>query len=418
MNQSIFHSPVFAAFARVFAILAAVVTTAAGSLKADEPSLLPSESVSATALVQSKEVELPEDFLVRVEGNKLKVALETMGMIDSQRSPANLLVRLLDMSGGEKTATTDELGFAEFDGVKPDALHALVVADEASNVHAAMPLMTVGEEKAKEKGIMTTRLRMPLMEANRKEILASINRDIPPGSPMAGAFYGLDDYTLKGINLFRVRLQTDGNLAGRVIVPDRDLAEKLRYAKLTFFRDNQVVGRTDSSGADGSFSLNGLSAGVHGVLAAGPAGYAAFAFDVLPAVIGKKGAGEARPVAVQEVKPSDKLFVFLVPPTVTPKVTEQVRETFNRPGDKTTPEAESIAAQPAMNGGYGGMSGGFGGMGGGQVIGGGGAGAGGGAGIGGGLGGGGLGALGLIGAAVASDSSGSSNNLVSPIVSQ
>ncbi len=413
------HLAVKKAFRKVFSCFSAFLITGSGMLlHAQELSLSPpnEKAVAVAAAAQSKDIELPEDFLVRVEGNKLKVALETMGMIESQRSPANLLVKLLDMSGGEKIATTDELGFAEFEGVEADVMHALVVADGASNVHAAMPLMTVSEEKAKEKSITSTRLRIPLMEANRQEILASINRDIPPGSPMAGAFYGLDDYTVKGINLFRVRLQTDGNLAGRVIVADRDLAEKLRYAKLTFFRDNQVVARADSSSIDGSFSLNGLSAGIHGVLAAGPAGYAAFAFDVLPAVVGgNKSSQEARPVAFQEAKPSDKLFVFLVPPTVTPKVTEQVRETFNQPVDNTIPTPDTFTTPPGFAGGYGGMGGGYGGMGGGNIGGGSGGGGGGG---GGGFGGGALGALGLIGAAIANDSGSSNSVIVSPIISQ
>ncbi len=362
------------------------------------------EAKKATSFVfaQSKDVELPEDFLVRVDGNKLHVTLESLGIIDSRRSTANLLVRLLDSNGNEKTATSNAQGDAEFSDVNDDELYALVVADK--NVHGVIPLMTVSNEKATEKGIVSTRIRFPLMEANQTEILTSINRDIPPRSDVAGSLYTLEDYNLQGLNLYRVRLQSDGTLLGRVIVADRDLAESLRYAKLTFFRNNQVVARTDSSASDGSFSVANLDTGIHGVIAAGPAGYSAFAFDVLPP---KVDAGEAvigLPVSFLEANPSEKLFVFLVPPKMVDKVTDRVREAYALPTNGDT-EPIPLAGQPGFGGGGGGFGGGS-------------SGGGGGGGLGGGIGG--IAGLAAIAAVVASSNNdNNSNNLVvSPITSQ
>ncbi len=367
---------------------------------------------SAFVFAQSKNVELPEDFLVRVEGNKLQVSLESLGMIDAKRSTANLLVRLLDSSGTEKTATSNAQGIAEFNDVKPDELHAVVVAN--NNSHGVVPLMTVSEQVAQAKGIVSTRLRLPIMETNYKEILASVSRDIIPSSDAGTAFYALDDYNIQGLNLYRVRLQTDGNLMGRIIIADRELAENLRYAKLTFFKNNQVVARTDSLPKDGSFEVSGLEVGVHGVIAAGPAGYSAFAFDVLPPNVVPGQLEEAipgLPVSFVESKPSDKLFVFLVPPKLVNKVIDRIREGIKAPA--TSSEANgSLAGQPGMPGGFG--SGGFGGGG----FGGGGDFSGGGSGGGGFGGGGGLSGLaGLAGiAAIIANDSNSSNNVISPIV--
>jgi hypothetical protein len=361
---------------------------------------------SAFVFAQSKDVELPEDFLVRVEGNKLQVALESLGVIDAKRPTANLLVRLLDSSGAEKTATTNSQGIAEFTGVKPDELHAVVVADK--NSHGVIPLMTVSESVAQAKGIVSTRLRLPIMETNQEEILASIGRDIAPSGVAGSSFYTLDDYNLQGLNLYRVRLQTDGNLLGRIIIADRELAENLRYAKLTFFRGNQVVARTDSLPSDGSFEVSGLETGIHGVVAAGPAGYSAFAFDVLPPSIAPGQPEESLPglpVSFAESKPSEKLFVFLVPPKLVNKVLARVREGMNTTTDSGA--TQSFAGQPGMPGGFGG--GGFGGGG----FGGGGSSGGGGIGGGGGL----SGLAGLAGiAAIIANDSGSNNNLISPIV--
>jgi uncharacterized membrane protein YgcG len=393
---------------RLLACVVGFMSTMAVSANAQSQ---PDEKKSAFVFAQSKDVELPEDFLVRVEGNKLQVALESLGIIDTRLPTANLLVRLLDSSGAEKTSTTNAQGIAEFNDVKSDELHAVVVANNKS--HGVIPLMTVSEQVAQAKGIVSTRLRLPIMETNQKEIFASISRDIIPRSDVGSSFYSLDDYSLQGLTLYRVRLQTDGNLMGRVIIADRELAENLRYAKLTIFRNNQVVARTDSLPSDGSFEISGLETGIHGVIAAGPAGYSAFAFDVLPPKVAPGEVGETvpgLPVSFAEAKPSEKLYVFLVPPKLIDKVIDRVREGIN----STTGENadQSLAGQPGMPGGFGGGFGG-GGLGGGGFGGGSSGGGGGGFGGGGGLSG--LAGLAGIAAVIANDSD-SSSNIASPIV--
>ena len=355
--------------------------------------------------VQSQDIELPEDFMVRVDGNKLQVALVSMGAIDSQMSTSSLLVRLLNSNGEEKEATANNQGIVEFDGVQPDELHALLVVDE--KFHAAVPLMTVGAQNATKRNIRSKNIRLPLMPSNPQEIMASINRGIVPnnksGAP-GGELYGASDYSLQSVNPYSVRLQRDGTLLGKVVVADRDLAEKLRYAKLTFLQNNKVVARTDSNPKDGSFSVAGMAPGVYGVIAAGPAGYASFAFDILPpakpAQLGEGILG--KPVSFVQAESNERLYVFLCPPKLVPTITDRCREAYGQP------ITDAAGVQPVSGltvgngaGAAGAGSGGFGGgggYGGGSFGGGSGGGFGGGRGLGGLLGVGGLIAVGVIAA--------------------
>ena len=88
--------------------------------------------------------------MVRVDGNKMQVALVSIGAISPQMSKSSLLVRLLNSNGQEKEATTNMQGIATFTGVQPDELHALLVVDEKA--HAAVPLLTVSTQNASMAG--------------------------------------------------------------------------------------------------------------------------------------------------------------------------------------------------------------------------------------------------------------------------
>ncbi len=361
-----------------------------------------SHFVSHFVKVQSQDIELPEDFMVRVDGNKLQVALVSLGAIDSKMSTSSVLVRLLNSNGDEKEARANNQGIVEFEGVQPDELHALLVVDEKA--HAAVPLMTVGAQTAAKRKTTAKNIRLPLMPSNPQEIMASINRGILPNSnSQGGELYAASDYSLQSVNPYSVRLQRDGTLLGKVVVADRDLAEMLRYAKLTFLQNNKVVARTDSNPKDGSFSVAGFAPGLYGVIAAGPAGYASFAFDVLPpakpAQLGEGILG--RPVSFVQADSNEKLYVFLCPPKLVPKITDRCREVYGQP------IADAAGVQPVsgltVGNGAGLAAGGFGGGGGG--FGGGGFGGGGG-----GLGGGGLGGLLGIGGLIAVGVAASSNN--------
>ena len=361
--------------------------------------------------MQSQDVELPEDFMVRVDGNKLQVSLVSLGAIDAQMSTSSMLVRLLNARGEEQEATTNAQGIAEFRDVQPDELHALLVADEKA--HAAIPVMPLSAKNASMRGVNAKDFRLPVMPANKQEIMSAIVRGTTPSSNQTGVLseqdselYAVSDYKLRAINPYSVRLQKDGRLLGKVVVADRDLEDKLRFAKLTFLQNNQVIARTDSNPVDGSFDIASMQPGMYGLIASGPAGYSSFSFEVLPStispLIGNGALG--RPVSIGQTETNEKLYVFLCPPKFVPKINEYCREAYGKPSDAAGATAGSgipgsgaglASSGMAGAGGFGG--GGFGGGGfGGGGFGGGGFGGGAGGGLGGLLGVGGLIAVGAI----------------------
>ena len=374
---------------------------------------------------QGQEIELPEDFMVRVDGNKMEVALVSMGAINPQVSKSSLLVRLLNSNGKEKEATTDLQGIATFEDVQSDELHALLVVDE--KVHAAVPLLTVSTENAVKRKIASKPVSLPLTPVNREEILGSLARGIVPSNEPGGKLYGAGEYKLQSVNPYSVRLRNDGNLPGKIVIADKELVENLRYASLTFLRDNQVVARTESNPGDGSFSVAGLKPGAYSVIAAGPAGYASYAFDVLPfekqAQVGQVKSG--RPVSFVQADSNEKLFVFLCPPKLVPQIADRIWQAYGQSNVASNPAGPVPGSTMAGNGGagVGASSSGFGGGGGGSFGGGGFGGGGfgsGGFGGGGSFGGRGLGIAGLAAAAaiVAANDNNSSSRVVSPIAPQ
>ena len=205
------------------------------------------------------------------------------------------------------------------------------------------------------------------MPANREEILGSITRGILPTNNPGGELYGSGDYKLQPVNPYTVKLQKDGNLLGKIVVADRELAENLRYAKLTFLRNNQVVARTDSNPSNGSFYVAGLVPGLYGVIAAGPAGYSSFAFDILPSAkqVRMGNSISEKPVWFVQADPIERLFVFLCPPKLVPKITDRIRQAYGQPNVPSTTTQPISGLTMAGNGGGGfGGSGGFGGFGG------------------------------------------------------
>ncbi|MCY2973438.1 MAG: carboxypeptidase-like regulatory domain-containing protein [Planctomycetota bacterium] len=344
------------------------------SLLADENDQRHLVNFSLNAVFQGEDVDLPEDFIARVEDGKLKVILESLGAQGQRSVRSNLLVSLLDEDGVKQVATTNSSGIAQFTNVRVDALHALLINDE--NFHAAIPILSVSPEKALEKNLVASDVRLAPMPADRDAILTSLASSSSPTSSV-GAVMGVGDFMPSSVSAYRVHLRKDGTLDGRVVVADRDLDRSQRYASITIFRDRQTVARATASAEDGSFGLPNLAVGAYGVIASGPAGYSAFEFEVLPAsaALAMPKDRQDLPVSLQPPAASSKLYVFLIPPKLMVRVRDEITNAYG-----VEPIPTNMAAGPTVGfpggGGFGGGGGGFGG-GGGSGIGGGGFGGGG-----------------------------------------
>ncbi len=369
-------------------LLAVLVFSASVFGQVADPTTKPTTFVR---LVQGEEIELPEDFVARLDGNQLKVALKSFTPAQAE-TQQNLLVSLIQEDGSRVQQNPDANGELTFDNVK-EGLAAIVVASGQATFSALAFYTVPGEAGAQ---VPSFEVGTATIDPNNIRAAIESSGTVPPGA----AARPLSDFPKKAKNRFRVYLQPNGLLYGRVVVPEEGFNELVGAVSLTFFRDGNLV--ADSVSADnGTFAVGGLSPGIHSVFAAGPAGHAAFVFDVVapkevvvPAAKQAKTGKDRFISTKRQDEPSDELIVLLIPPRLMPGVRDAVRDSYGMP-------AEGVAGSPIfepfppMGGGFGG--GGFGG-GGGLGGGGGGLGGGGAGGIGGfgGLG----GLLGIAGLAV------------------
>lgn len=369
-------------------------------LRADEVAQEQLVNSSLNANLQSV-VELPEDFIVRVEDGRLRVVIESIGAMGQRSARSNLDVSLFDEDGVAQSATTNSSGIAEFKNVRVDALHAILVNDES--FHAAVPVLTMSPSKAQEKNVVASSVRFAPILADRDVILTSVANS---GSLNVGvgALLGVEDFRPAIFTEHRVQLAADGTLNGRIVVADRDLNGSQRYANVTIFQDRQPIARTTANAEDGSFALPNLAPGVYGVIASGPAGYTAFEFEVIPAGVDFAMPKDPNNLPVSfTAQANSQLVVFLVPPKLMVGVRDSITNAY---GNGATPS--NMASGPMV--GFPGASGMGGGMGGGGS---------GGSGMsGGGLGAGGaLAVAGIVAAIATSESNSSPNNNQPPVVS-
>lgn len=388
----------------------------------------PALGVALVHLLQGQEIKLPEDFVARLDGNNLKLALKSMGLGETNKE-RDLLVFLIQEDGEKSEMRPDEKGELTFYNVK-EGLAAIVVAS-GQVAYAAMAVYAEKIAPAIDKVVAPFEIPVGSVEADK----------IRPGVDAAGhaprgeSVKRLADYRPRPINRFRVYLQPDGLLLGHVIVPEAGFERGVAGVNLSFFRDRIQVAQTVSAD-DGSFSVDGLTPGIHSVFASGPPGHAAFAFEVVAPKIARLPISETensaksllistqagtqreeiQPAAMQPVltEPADELIVLLIPPTLMPGVREVVGRMYplglgaNFAGP--LPIGPGLGAPsfgaPFSGGGFAGGYGGGGGLGGG------------GGGIGGGLGGLGglLGIAGLaVGVAALADDDDAGINLATPI---
>ncbi len=372
-----------------------------------EAGLKPAQA-NVYVLLQGQEIKLPEDFVARLDGTKLKVSLKSLGLTAKNRD-RDLLVSLIQDDGTKTDLSPDANGEMTFVNVKQGLASIVVASGQAS--YAAMAMYAVqGTANAPAQPF-----EIPVASVDSGQISPEVEA---AGTATPGAdSRKLSEFPSGLANRFRVYLRYDGILDGHVIIPEAGFEKLAGGVKLSFFRDGSLIANTTSA-ADGAFSVVGLSPGVHSVFASGPPGHASFAFEVvapesneLPiSTVGMSAEARFVSVTAAPAPPADELIVLMIPPRLMPGVREAVRNSYGP------------AAGLGANGGVastGGLSG-AGGLSGGGLSSGGGFGGGGGGGFGGGSGLGALlGAAGLatgVAALSNNNSDGFNVNLSTPLV--
>lgn len=279
-----------------------------------------SSRVEIPVLLQGEEIRLPEDFVARLDGNKLKVALKTMGL--TQSSPdRELLVTLIQDNGERSELRSDANGELVFDNVS-EGLASIVVAS-GQTAYAALALYAIPAAANSE----AAPFEVPVASVDVDEIHYGVQS--AGHGPTEGAARKFSDYVTAPTNRFQVHMQSDGTLKGQVIVPQVGYENVVGPVDLTFFHEGRLVAKTRSAD-NGTFFVAGLQPAIHSVFAVGAAGHTSFAFEVLPSrenelpLVQHRGTDQIHLVSANNAvaDSSDTLFVFIIPP----RMMDQVRE--------------------------------------------------------------------------------------------
>ncbi len=377
-------------------------TTLVATVLQDEPRKLPKD-ITATLTRADRSVRFE---LVKLSG-------------ESNQSLAGTTITVIDPNGESKRIKADEFGVATLEDATP-GLNAIVIGGKQG--HGAIP-MAVREAStdAPETGGPAT-LRLPLVDVKPKEVI-KLARSARNNQPEVD-YSDIDTNFVSTAGTsdsfgYRVKLGSQNELNGQVMSLIRNGMSSADVAgtNVMLYSRNRLVGQAVAD-QRGYFQIPNLAPVAYDLIAVGPGGYAAFAFEAYSAAEMSQTTSTANVtlVSTSTAQPvsGDLLPVVLIPPPMVKQVVASLERSYgslingggNDASDGNAGLAGSGAAAFSSLGAAGANAGtGPGGSSGGSA---GGASAGAGAGGLGGLGG--LGALGAAAAATAANSNGSSNS--------
>ncbi len=354
-------------------------------------------SVGVQAANAESAVRLPANNSVNMQqGGQVLLQLEVPSG-ESRQSLSYATVTVVDRNGSARKFQADQQGIVRLTGISAEP-YAVVASN--GNAYGSTLMFVRPEDVA---AANPTPARMTLAQVNSSKLMPWIDRYTKQfsnkhASQLGEVAINIPTDTSRTGN--RIELAEGGQLRGQLVsvLTQEGREVSLEGTEVVLMHRGVAVGKTYAE-ADGAFQFKGVRSGPHGIVAAGPSGYATLAFEAVGQndVASKREPGHQF-VSVMNRETSSLLPVVMVPPAMIPGVID--------------PFGASVMAEPipSVNGseltgfghhGGGGFHGGGvqGGGGGGFSGGGGGGGVAGGSGGGGGLGG--LGLLGGIGAAIA-----------------
>jgi len=304
-------------------------------------------------------------------------------------------VTLVDRNGVAKKYTANADGVVELTNI---ATGPYAVVASNGNVYAST-LLSVRAADGSQQG--PSMMRMPMAVVNTKKLTPWMETFVGQLSKKQSAQLGKVMTEIESETSqfgYRVKLRKGGILEGQLvsILSEEGSEVSLAKTEVILMQNGIAVGKSYTN-EFGEFHFKGVRSGVHGIVAAGSAGYATFAFEVVEeSGIASDSALGHKFVSYANADLATTLPVTLVPPSMIPGVVDPFGSL-----DAVTEPAETPAPTLTSFGLLGAGAGIHHGGGGGHLGGGGFASGGGGVAGGGGGGGGGLGLLGAAAAAIA-----------------
>lgn len=372
------------------AMLLGLVTSITTYSSAEETTIAVKSVRLVTTAAQDEPRKLPKDITALVSRNDRRVRFELVKLAGTAgQSLAGTSVTVIDASGQAKKLEADSTGIATLENASP-GLVAVVIGSEQG--HSALPVaIRESEEVAAADAPVAPAptVKLPLVQLPPLDVMKYASSAVP--SPGSSSFGDIDtDFVSTGsvnvANDYRIRLSSDGRLTGQVMSLVRNGLSSYDVAgtNVMIFSGNAMVAQTVAD-AEGYFQINGVAEGVHGLVAVGPGGYAAFGFETYsPATIAGSATSNGITLVSMAVQADgDVLPVVLVPPAMVEPMVVSLEQSYGPllggAGAVGGLGALGLAAPLAAAGGFGGGAGGA---------------------AAGGAGAGSLGALGLLGAAI------------------
>ncbi len=316
----------------------------------DEPRRLPKDNVALFSAT-NPEIEFELAYLASIRAPD-----SLAGMKVSVVTPDGQTIALEPSADGTVRITNIIEGMHAIIAQSPQAIASIAFYAQAAagDVEAAL---TRGDRT----------IDVPLMSRGRRANNELVEQYATVGDPGSVAPIQFDFQTNPRFD-YTVRLTADGALLGTVIstADDNERPELVANTNLSLLKNGQRI-RSTVCDELGRFQFSDVAPGVYGMVAVGPAGYSAFAFEAYAAaelVQGKLGASGFVSRAVQDA--GGEMPVVMIPPPLLPQVVELLRE-FEE-NEEEMAEMEPVSPSSPFAGGSSG--GGFGGGGGGGGLGG------------------------------------------------
>jgi hypothetical protein len=378
--------------AKTLAMMLGFATSIATYTNAEESTITIKSVRLVTTALQDEPRKLPKDITALISRNDRRVRFELVKLANTTgQSLAGTSVTVIDSNGKSQQLEADSTGIATYQNAAPGVV-AVVIGSEKG--HNAMPLVIreSGEVPTADAPVaVAPTVKLPLVEVPPTDVVRFASSAVPAAGSSSYSDIDADFVSSGALNVayeYRVRLSSNGALTGQVMSLVRNglMSSDVAGTQVMIYSGGNVVAQTTAD-SQGFFQVSGVAAGVHGLVAVGPGGYAAFGFETFSAstVASRPSNDGFTLVSLATQAEGDVLPVVLVPPVMVEPMVVSLQQSYgpllggaNGLGGLG---ALGLAAPLAAAGGSGGgASGGAGAAGAGGV--------------------GGLGTLGLLGAAI------------------